>query len=251
MGLKVTAKEEPKELPEIGVYGSTIVGVIDRGTQKPKNPKHKASRRLNVVVELVGTEMQEGEYAGEPFVLRRNFSASLGKKSHLRKFVETLTGRKIETDDEFDFEDLLGMSGNAVVVHTEGTGDNDGETYANLETMTPLKKKDGKVEKLDKPKTPKHFFFLPFDADGAYIKGEEFDQEGFDDLPDWEQDIIKQSDEYKQLKDDGIVESKKAKGGKSKAKDEDEEDKPRKGSKSKRDEEEVEEETTTFKRRGR
>lgn len=248
MGLTVTAKEEPKEIPEIGVYPVTCIGIIDRGTQKPRNPKHKSSRRLNIMVELIGTEMTEGDYAGEPFIKSRNFAASLGKKSHLRKLIEDWTGQKIGKDDEFDFEDLLGKSGNALITHRDGEGEYEGEKFANIETITPLKKRDGKVEKLDKPKTPRVSFFLPFDSEGNYTN-EPFDQEAFDELPEWEQDIIKQSDEYKQLKDDGLVESKKAKGGKPKAKEEDEEEEtPKRGKATKKV---VEEETTTFKRRGR
>lgn len=96
-------------------------------------------------------EMNEFEYedkeTGEkktvvkPFVISREFTLSMGKKSNLRPFVEGIIGTTL-TDEEagaFDIEELVGMTCQATIVHQQSKSDPD-RKYANLTSVAPLMK---------------------------------------------------------------------------------------------------------------
>lgn len=84
-----------------------------------------------------GTE----EEIEKPFVISREFTLSMGKKSNLRPFIEGIIGTTL-TDEEagnFDIETVVGMTCQATIVHKQSKSDPD-RKYANLVSVAPLMK---------------------------------------------------------------------------------------------------------------
>lgn len=176
MGLTIVNEERERELPDEGSYPAACIRVLDMGTQV--HPKYGPKRKINVAMEILGEETEDGE----PFVVYKNYTASLGPKASLTKDLKTWMGLKFEKGDEFDFEQILGQLGMVTIVHNEST---DGNVYANIDTIS-------KLPKGLKPGKP------TLEPSSLYLN-DDFDEEVFDELPDWLQDKIKKTDEYKSL----------------------------------------------------
>jgi hypothetical protein len=87
---------------------------------------------------------KDGQTLSLPRVVSKTFTISLGKKSNLRKYLESWRGR-IFTDEElqgFDISKLIGVNGMVQVIHTS----KDGNTYANVSAILPLYKGMPKME---------------------------------------------------------------------------------------------------------
>lgn len=83
----------------------------------------------------------EIEKVSKPFVISREFTLSMGKKSNLRPFVEGIIGTKLSDDEAgaFDIETLVGMTCQATIQHSQSKTDPD-RKYANLVSVAPLMK---------------------------------------------------------------------------------------------------------------
>lgn len=177
--MKLGSRAKPAIPPvEPGTYFAVCIGAVDLGEQETTyNNKTRYANQLQIIFELP-SELIEIDGEEQPRQLSRRFSISLSTKSNLRKFIETWYGKKF-TDDairEFDTRELLGKPAMLSVVLSE-----DGN-YANIASAAALPKgmeaQKAKSELID------------FDV-------EEWDDEAFQKLPEWLQELIKKSTQYK------------------------------------------------------
>lgn len=169
--MKLKNESNFKPCPK-GVTNSVCVDVVDLGMVSGQyGLKHK----LRIVWETSHL-IADGPKQGKRFLAMKTYGASLGKKSTLRKDLNSWRGRDLSEDEarEFDLDKVLGASAQLLVVHNV-TAD---ATYANVaavltatEKMTPtgdytrVKDRDGYKEPsmATVPETQAH----PGDEEGA------------------------------------------------------------------------------------
>lgn len=187
-----------KVAPE-GTHVARVVRFINLGT---RFQEYKGERKaypdtlVRFTLELPN-ELDEFEYedketgekkqVSKPFVISREFTLSMGSKSNLRPFVEGVIGTSL-TDEEagaFDIETLVGKACQATVKHVKSA---DGSrTYANLNTTAPL------MKGVEAPAQVNESII----QDVKLMSDEEIDK-----LPDFLQEKIKASDEWKERFDE-------------------------------------------------
>ncbi len=143
--------------------------------------EEKTSDKIRLTFELCNERKEFKEGEGEkPLSISREFGFSMGKKSHLRPFVEGMLGVALYDEEAktFDLETLLGRECLVSVVHEEKNGN----TYANIASASPLAKGMAAPE-LSNPKSL-------IDVDSAT-------EEQIDALPGFLRDKIKSSDNFK------------------------------------------------------
>lgn len=177
--MKLGSRAKPAIPPvEPGTYFAVCIGAVDLGEQETTyNNKTRYANQLQIIFELP-SELIEIDGEEQPRQLSRRFSVSLSTKSNLRKFIETWYGKKF-TDDairEFDTRELLGKPAMLSVVLSE-----DGN-YANIASAAALPKG------MEAPKAKSEL--IDFDV-------EKWDDEAFQKLPEWLQELIKKSTQYK------------------------------------------------------
>lgn len=178
---RVPVSKSTGEVCPAGVHIAIPVGIIDLGTQTIDwQGKSKNVPKVQVVFELPKVRRQEGDWAGEPFMLRKTYTNVLNEKSNLMKDLVSWRGRKF-TDAElerFDLAKLLGVPCQVQVIHDERQG----KTYANIANIM------GVPEGTDVPaaETKRYIFSLS-----------EFDQAMFDSFHDKLKEAIARSPEYK------------------------------------------------------
>lgn len=177
--MKLGSRAKPAIPPvEPGTYFAVCIGAVDLGEQETTyNNKTRYANQLQIIFELP-SELIEIDGEEQPRQLSRRFAVSLSTKSNLRKFIETWYGKKF-TDDairEFDTRELLGKPAMLSVVLSE-----DGN-YANIASAAALPKG------MEAPKAKSEL--IDFDV-------EEWDDEAFQKLPEWLQELIKKSTQYK------------------------------------------------------
>jgi len=102
--------------------------------------QEKSQQKVRLTFELPN-ELAEFNGETKPMVMGAEYTVSLADLSKLKPIIEGLVGRKL-TDAEKanfskeEFEKLLGKSCMISVVHNES----DGNTYANIATVSPLLK---------------------------------------------------------------------------------------------------------------
>lgn len=177
--MKIKDRAKPK-LPPVdpGVYIGICVGVIDLGEQYSERFK-KYSNDVQIVWELVGETVEvDGEQ--KPRQLSRTFSVATSKKANLRAVLESWNGKKY-SDEEFGDVDLFDQLGKACQLNVVL---NDTGEYANVDSVIPLPKG-----------------MLAPTTETEYIKWDmdEWSDDGFKNLPEWVQEKVKQSTQYKKI----------------------------------------------------
>ena len=145
--------------------------------------------------EYENKETGETEKVSKPFVISKEFTLSMGKKSNLRPFVEGIIGVQL-TDAEagsFDIETLVGMTCQATIVHQQSKSDPD-RKYANLKSVAPL------MKGVEAPAQVNESVIMD-------VKTMTLDE--FNALPDFLQKKIEISDEWKARFDPDEIERKK------------------------------------------
>lgn len=175
VGSRVKAKIPPVEP---GVYPAVCIGVVDLGEQETQfKGKTRYADKVKLIFELPGETLEvDGE--DKPRQLSRDFTLSSSPKAALRQFVSQWMGKSFSDDDfaEFELYDLLGRAGLLNVVHSE-----DGQ-YANIGGCTAIPKG------MPAPQTTTPF--LTFDTF-------EWTEAAFDALPEYIQERLKRSTQYR------------------------------------------------------
>jgi hypothetical protein len=181
--MKVSAKSKERVLAPEGVHAARCVRILDLGTQFSERFQTSA-RKVQLSFELVNETHVFNEEEGEqPFVLHRKYTASLNKRASLAKDIQAWTGKKLDKNAEFDLDELLGQACQVQVTHDES---DNGEVYANIQTIMAAPK-GAKVKAAATPLTT------------LSLESGEFDQDVFDELPEFLQEIIQETPEYQEL----------------------------------------------------
>lgn len=195
MGLTIKNEGRDRVLVPEGTYGATCVSITDLGTQT--HEKWGDKRKISVGFEIAN----ETDDDGNPFIVYRKFNMAISAKSDLGKTLKSWLNLSFEKDDEFDLDEMLGKQGQLTIVHNEGT---DGNVYANVDSVVALMK----GTKIPKPKTNLQSFYLD----------ESFDEEVFNELPEFIQTMISASPEYAALQENRSAKKAKAKQPQAKGK---------------------------------
>lgn len=187
MEIKNTASERVPVAE--GTYPARLVNIIDYGTQKSSNPKFKPYRSLNWGLQLVDEVIEILDENEEPtgetkaVVVYRRLPVAFGKKSAMGKILKAWKKIEVAKGESYDFNQLLDEPCLVTIVHNESKDDD--RVFDNIDSITaPMAKQ--KVSESTEP-----VYCLSLDDD--------FDQDTFDGLPEWQQDLIKESKEYKEM----------------------------------------------------
>lgn len=181
--MAIIAKNEQggsfEPIPE-GVHTAICVSIIDLGMQYSEK-WDKSTHKAMVTWELPEeTYTKDGET--KPRTLSKEYSLSLGEKSNLRKDLQAWRGRAF-TDEElagFDLKNVLGKGCQIQLIHTEKNGNK----YANIASIMGLPK----GMKLDEPSNIVYFDLG--DTECMKLMAQ---------IPEWIQNKIKESDDYKNM----------------------------------------------------
>lgn len=167
-----------------GNYVARCIGMIDIGThQSDYQGKTTYARKVVVRFELPTELMQDGDYAGKPFIVGKYYTASLSEKANLRKDLESWRGRPF-TDEElmgFDSKNILDKPCMVNIVHTE-------KGKAKIASVAPVPRG------LEVPPRVNDILYLSLERD-------EFKRETFDGLSDYWKGEIMKSPEWAELQD--------------------------------------------------
>jgi hypothetical protein len=161
------------EIPDAGAVVGRCYMVVDLGTQDTSfQGKPKKTHKV-----LIAWELAEKMEDGRPFAISSRYTLSLFDQAILRQHLESWRGRSF-TEAElagFDVKNVLGAYCMLSIVHNKD-GD---KTYANVKGVMPVPRGMEKPAPVNKD--------LYFDIDTGDISV----------LPEWIQNVVKKSDEYK------------------------------------------------------
>jgi hypothetical protein len=173
--------------PPSGTHVARCVQVVDLGTQHWSfNGQPKTTRKVRITFELPEElHVFEEEKGEEPFFVSKEYTATLASKGKLRPDLESWRGQAFTAEEleGFDLKKVLGAPALVTVVHETGKT---GKSYANIASIAKLPKS----MKCPKQINPSVNFSLD---------PEDFDQEVYDNLPEWMQKKIAESDEFKAI----------------------------------------------------
>jgi len=139
-----------------GVHVAVCVDEIDLGIVARQFGGNE-SRKTQMVrlVWQIAEEMKDGK----PYLVKKDYTASLHEKASLRKDLEGWRGRAFTSDElaGFDLENVVGAACMLNIIHRQG---NKGGTFANIQAIMPLAKAMAKltprdyVRHLDRPAKP-------------------------------------------------------------------------------------------------
>lgn len=167
---------------EPGNYIARCISMVHIGTIPDTfEGKEKFLNKVRISFELPNElkEFKEGE-GEKPYIVSKEFTLSLGEKANLRKALESWRGKAFTEEEAkgFDLEKLLGVACIVNVIHKTSKSN---KTYADIASITPLLKGT-----TCPPQVNETFVF----------SHENFDQQKFDELPEWLQKKVKLSKEY-------------------------------------------------------
>lgn len=125
-GIFVSEGEKFQPAPA-GFHRGVCIDVVDLGMV----PSQFGTKRKILVVWAVEVLREDGQ----PFIVAKRYTASLDKKATLRKDLRSWRGADFTPEEvsRFNLEKLLGQPCMLQVIHNT----HDGETYANVEVVTP------------------------------------------------------------------------------------------------------------------
>ncbi len=188
--MAITAKTQSNskkfEIIPAGSYPARCYSMIELGTnEETYQGVSKMVNKVRITWELPTETMVFKEERGpEPRVISKEFTLSMHEKANLRAFLENWRGKSFteKEAEAFDVTNLLGVPCLLSITHKAATN---GNTYANISSVSLLPKGMECPEMINERQE------LSFD---------DFNQELFDQLPDFIKEKISMSDEYKTLK---------------------------------------------------
>lgn len=133
------ASKDFEIVPE-GSHVAFCYSVVDLGlqpgSQKFPDPKHQVRLTFELPTEVI-TYTKDGEEVSGPMSIGQTFTASMNEKANLRKFIESMFGKRFPSDNDaanFEFANLVGRKCLLNVVHNESGG----KTYANIQSAMPI-----------------------------------------------------------------------------------------------------------------
>lgn len=171
-----------RTLAPVGNHIARCVQMIHIGTSEEEiMGKKKTLNKVRLTWELPDeTHVFSEDKGEEPFVVSKEYTLSMNEKSNLRKDLESWRGKGFTDKQaaEFDITVLIGIPCMLNVIHKTSKSGNE---YVNVSGVSPLPKRVECPEQI----TPS----LEFNFDEGF--------KHFETLPEWIQDKIKVTDEYK------------------------------------------------------
>jgi hypothetical protein len=190
--MKAPIVKQNYEQLEAGNYMARLYQIIYIGTVLVEwKGVDKMQSKIRLSFEFPTEKRVFNEENGEqPYVLSREFTFSMNKKGNFRPMIESWLGKKLSDEEaiDFDIDTMIGKEAMVNVVHNQA---NNGNTYANISTVSPLMK----GSKCPQPINKQVIFGI-----------NNWNQEFFDDLPDFIKEKIMTSDEYKEKFKNGLEE---------------------------------------------
>ena len=124
-----------------GLHLSRCYRVIDLGTQLTVfQGKEKSNRKVLIQFEVHGEDDLGSPMVtdnGDPMVVGKNYTLSLGEMASLRKDLQSWRGREFTPEElkGFQLSNILDQWAMVSIIHTTG---NDGKTYANISAVMPV-----------------------------------------------------------------------------------------------------------------
>lgn len=161
------------EQAPVGNHTAICIGIIDLGTQTGEYKGEETKRRQVLMTWELPEELRDD---GQPFIISKFYTRSLGEKANLTKDLISWLGKMPELP--FDPKALLGKGCNLTVTEREGTG------KRVVSAVSSLKKN----EKVGEPHNPITYFDL-----------DEFDEKVFEGLSKGIVGMIEKSPEYARI----------------------------------------------------
>ena len=178
------------EAHPVGVFASRCIRIVDLGTQDETfEGKPKKQRKVLFFFET-SELMTQGELAGKPFVMNREFSVSLGEKATLRKCLESWRGRKF-TPVELEGFDIVNVINKPLMLNIVAYTKSNKKEGVKIDSMMPLPGGMSAAKAVSDM-----FYFSLYDDTGENVKP--LDTENYKKLGKYWQEKIALSPEYKQ-----------------------------------------------------
>ena len=173
-----------------GVFASRCIRIVDLGTQD-ETFEGKPKKQRKVIFFFETSEMMtQGELAGKPFIMNREFSVSLGEKATLRKCLESWRGRKF-TQVELDGFDIVNVINKPLMLNIVAYTKGNKKEGVKIDAMMPLPGGMSAAKAVSEM-----FHFSLYDDTGECVKP--LDTENYRKLGKFWQGKIAESPEYKQ-----------------------------------------------------
>jgi len=164
--------------PPTGPHNATLIRIVDIGTQVSEYKGQETVRRQNILTwELPHEKMDDGQ----PFIISKFYTASLGEKANLTKDLTSWFG-KAPNPKDYDSAGQRALLGKHCQVVVSQREDSDKRVVSTVV---------GLAKGTDMPKTPHN----PL----VYFSLDEFDEEVFGNLSEGIQKIIMKSPEYEAI----------------------------------------------------
>lgn len=158
----------------VGAHIATLIRIVDIGTQTGEYKGEKTVRRQNILTWELPFELMDD---GQPFIVSKFYTASLGEKANLTKDLTSWLGKAPTVPFTLDDQRaLLGKSCQVILTSRENSD------KITISTLAPIAKGTTVPKETHNPKL---FFSL-----------EEFDQDVFDSISSGIQGMIAKSPEY-------------------------------------------------------
>ena len=174
--------------PPDGLHKARCICVVDLGTHinqyvKDPKPQRKVLVQWELPEELYEFTEENGE---EPFIVSKEYTASLSEKANLRKDLESWRSKSFTKEERegFDLKNLIGVACQLTLITK--TAKASGNERTEVSTIVPI----GKKTKVPKQITESMYFVI---GDGA--DEEPGTEEEFDALLEWMQKKIQDSPE--------------------------------------------------------
>lgn len=173
---------------DAGTYPARCYQMILIGTVKGEymgQPIENTKVRIGWELPTELKEFKEGE-GEKPYSISKEFTLSMNEKANLRKVLESWRGKGFTEEEakSFDITVLLGKPCMLSVIHKTSK---QGKLYADISGVTTVPKGMTVPAQIN---PSFEFSFPPFSK-------EPFDNDKFSKLPEWMQEQIKSSNEYK------------------------------------------------------
>lgn len=169
---KIPSGSQRELAPEGNSQPGVCIGFTDLGTQAASNPEWPDQRKCQIAWQLVDEQTKDGK----AMVVYKKYTYTDSEKGNLAKDLKSWLALK--SIKGFDPDELLGKAGLLSIIHEE----TDRGTFAKITSVAGVPK----GMKIRKHTEPLRSLYLD----------ENFDQEAFDELPEFLRNLIAPTPEY-------------------------------------------------------
>jgi hypothetical protein len=194
-GIYAEKKESGFALPDPGTYVARCVSMIEIGTIPVDYGKGKGvemHKKVSITFELP-TELHvfDEEKGPQPFVVSKQYTLSMHKKAILRGDLESWRGQEYteEQASKVDISKLLGQPCMLTIIQEASTKDST-KNYLKVRAIAKLMRGQTCPPQINPSKL---------------LCYEQFDWNIFDELPDFLKNLIKSSEEFKQMQSPEMI----------------------------------------------